>query len=54
MKRMILRAIGNVVVTCLAFVGAVIFIAVVAWQNRGRQKRNNIIQSPLWNENELE
>lgn len=34
----VVKAVGNVVVTYIAAVGGIIFMAIVAWQNRGKQK----------------
>lgn len=39
--RKILKAVGNAVVTVLCLLGAVIFIIIVNWQNRHKQKHDD-------------
>lgn len=48
--RKILKAVGNAVVTCALVVVGIIFIAVVLWQNRGRQKQGDISLSEDYDE----
>lgn len=39
--RKILKAVGNAVVTCYIVVGAIIFLIIVNWQNRQKQKHDD-------------
>lgn len=41
----IVKVIGNAVVTCIFLIGGIIFIAVISWQNRGRQKQGDMFLS---------
>lgn len=39
--RKILKAVGNAVVTCYIVVGAIIFLIIVNWHSRQKQKRDD-------------